>query len=115
MTDIQTSQSPGQQPRRRLLHPFSGLTIFGLDWLLFGSNLLSGGALTILWSTLGFVIGAVAVAIIQKRLQQDVTSASVWKGVLAGIAVGIPFPIAGTALGALILTLSGLDRFRSTK
>lgn len=102
-------------PRKRLLHPVSGLVILALDWLFFSSNLLSGGALTILWSLVGFLVGALAVAIIQKRYQRDTTQASFWKGVVSGVAVGLPFPIAGTALGAFVLTLSGLDMLKPNK
>jgi len=100
---------------RRLLHPLSGLLILGLDWVLFGSNLLSGGALTVLWSVLGFVVGGLGVAIVQKRFENDSTEGVFWKGVLAGVAVGLPFPIAGTALGAFVLTLSGLDILKGGK
>lgn len=115
MSEIQTPQPSAAPPRRRLLHPISGLIVLGLDWLFFGSNVLSGGALTILWSVLGFVVGGLAVAIVQKRVQQDSTKASFFKGLLSGIAIGIPFPIAGTALGAFILTLSGLDMLKPSK
>jgi hypothetical protein len=35
---------------------------------------------------------------------------TLFKGLLSGIAVGIPFPIAGTAVGGAVLALSGLNR-----
>lgn len=110
-----TERPSNHPPRRRLLHPVSGAIILALDWLFFGSNLLSGGALTILWSFLGFGFGGLAVLLVQKRLQHDSTRASLWKGLLAGVAVGLPFPIAGTALGAFVLTLSGLDMLKPSR
>lgn len=115
MSEIQTAPPSAGTPRRRLLHPISGLIILGLDWLFFGSNLLSGGALTILWSVVGFVVGGLAVAVVQKRVQRDATKASLIKGLIAGIAIGLPFPIAGTAIGAFVLTLSGLDMLKPSK
>ncbi len=35
------------------------------------------------------------------------------KGVFAGMVVGAPFPIAGTAAGALVLSICGLDALRN--
>lgn len=115
---IHSQQNPeqtGGEKRRRSLHPVSGLIILGLDWLFFGSNLLSGGALVAVWSLVGFLTGGLGVMLIQKRIQGDTTKAGFWKGLVSGIVVGLPFPIAGTALGAFVLTLSGLDMFRAGK
>ena len=114
MTELPTPET-APPPRKRLLHPWSGLVILGLDWLFFGSNLLSGGALVFLWSALGLLVGGGAVAWIQKRVQQDSMRLSVIKGLLSGIAVALPFPIAGTALGTFILTLSGLDMLKPSR
>ena len=111
----QNPEQPGGEKRRRLLHPVSGLIILGLDWLFFGSNLLSGGALTIVWSLVGLLAGGLSVMLVQKRIQGDSTKSSFWKGLIAGVAVGLPFPIVGTALGAFVLTLSGLDMLKPGK
>jgi hypothetical protein len=39
---------------------------------------------------------------------------SLLKGIVGGIAVGLPLPIAGTGIGGLVLALSGLNRLRES-
>jgi hypothetical protein len=95
---------------RRLLHPSSGLLILGLDWLLFSGSVLSLGLSTPALVLAGFVLGTVGTGVLQSRYGGDGTWMSVGKGLLGGIAVGIPLPIVGTAVGGAILALSGLNR-----
>jgi hypothetical protein len=96
----------------RFLHPASGILILGLDWLFFSGSALSLGLSTPALSLFGFAVGAVGTGLIQARYGRDARSTSGLKGLLGGIAIGIPLPVAGTALGGLILTLSGLDRLK---
>jgi len=103
------NESRGQS--HNWLHPMSGLLILGLDWLLFGGTFISAGAGTLAMSITGFILGMLTVLWVQRRWGGDSTNSSLWKSFLAGIAVGIPFPIFGTLLGGAILTMSGLDRF----
>jgi len=98
---------------RRSIHPATGAIILGLDWLLFSGNVLSLGASTLVLSVLGFGLGSAGTAYIQRRYAGDSRLLSTFKGTLAGITVGIPLPVAGTAAGGLILTVSGLDRLWS--
>ena len=104
--------------KKTFLHPASGATVLALDWLFFSGNALSLGLSTPWIATLGFVLGTLIVTGIQHRYGADSTGRSWLKGVLGGVAVGIPFPIAGTAVGAWVLSLSGLNwlqRGRSKK
>jgi len=94
------------------LHPASGGIILALDWLLFSGSALSLGLGTSVLASVGFVVGLLSVSFVQYRYGHEAIIASGLKGVLAGIAVGIPFPIAGTAVGGFVLTLSGLDRWK---
>lgn len=96
--------------RRTLLHPAAGALILGLDWLLFSGTVLSAG--TALWFSVigGFVLGGIGTGLIQRRLGGDTFRVAALKGLAGGIVVGVPFPIAGTAVGGTILALSGLDR-----
>lgn len=91
------------------------MLILILDWVLFSGNVLSLGLSTIAISTVGFALAALGTLWIQSRYTTDGRWKQFVKGLLAGIAVGLPFPIAGTAGGAAILALSGLDRFRGRK
>jgi len=99
-------------PSSRFLHPASGILILGADWLLFSGSVLSLGLSTPALSLLGFGLGAVGTGLLQARYGQDSGTTSSLKGLLGGIAVGLPLPVAGTALGGFILTLSGLDRLK---
>lgn len=93
------------------LHPMSGLLILGLDWLLFGGTFITAGAGTLAMSITGFILGMLTVLWVQRRWSRDTAGASLFKSFLAGVAVGIPFPIFGTLLGGAILTMSGLDHY----
>jgi len=64
-------------------------------------------------AVLGFVTGAVGTGLLQARYGRDSRTQVLLKGLLGGLAVGVPLPIAGTAVGGAILALSGLDRFTS--
>lgn len=94
------------------LHPASGALILAFDWLLFSGSVVSLGLGTIALSSIGFVLGLIGVAFIQHHYEHDPMVTSGLKGLLAGAAVGIPLPIAGTAVGGLVLTLSGLDSWK---
>lgn len=94
------------------LHPASGAIILALDWLLFSGNVLSLGLGTGAIASIGFVLSLLGVGFVQHRYGHEPMITSGLKGVLGGIAVGLPFPIAGTAVGGLVLSLSGLDRWK---
>lgn len=96
----------------RMLLPLAGLWILGLDWILFPPE---GATLTLatpIASVLGFLAGAVGVYQMQRRFAGDNQRYAVLKGLLAGIIVGLPFPLAGTIVGGWILATSGLIRLR---
>jgi len=99
-------------PSPSFLHPASGGLILALDWLLFSGSVLSLGLSTSALALLGFVLGTVGTGVIQARYGQDGGLMSAFKGMLGGVAVGIPLPIAGTAAGGAVLALSGLDKLR---
>jgi len=60
-------------------------------------------------SLLAFATTLLGVFTIQIKLAKDNWAIALAKGVLGGFVAGIPTPIAGTFLGALILALSGLS------
>ena len=97
-----------------LLHPLSGIAILGLDWILFSGTVLTLGLSTIATTVVGVVAGTLTVWFLQTRYTDDTRAVSIVKGVLSGIAVGVPLPIAGTGAGGLVLALSGLNRLRGS-
>ena len=107
------NQETHETARRPLLHAASALAILGLDWLLFSGNFSTAFAAIVPLSIFGFLAGATAVTLCQRKLGGDNLPLSCLKGIAAGIAVGLPFPIAGTAVGGFILTASGLNLLNS--
>lgn len=97
---------------RRLYHMASGASILGIDWLLFSGNALSAGMATLPTMLLGFTLGGVSTALIQRFVAGDSTPKSLAKALLAGLIVGTPTPVAGSALGGVIMAVSGLSRFQ---
>jgi hypothetical protein len=93
---------------KRFMLPATGLLIMGLDWLLFSNEAASFGVLIPFTSVTGFLAGGLGTYYLQRHYGLDKKPAASLKGLIAGILVGIPFPLAGTFAGAWILTLSGL-------
>jgi hypothetical protein len=83
--------------------------ILGLDWLLFSENVITLGLSTVLAAAVGFAVAGLGTGFIQRLYRGDGFGTALLKGLLAGVAVGIPLPIAGTAVGGGILALSGLN------
>lgn len=97
-----------RDPRRGWLDPWTGLTILGLDWALFGGNLLSGMVLTPLVIALGAIAGFVATYGIERRRAGRSRGHALGAALLAAVVVGAPFPLGGTVVGGLVIALSGL-------
>jgi hypothetical protein len=97
---------------KRFMLPATGLLIMGLDWLLFSEEAASFGLLIPFTSTVGFLAGSIGTYLLQTRYAFDSKLSACLKGLLAGILVGIPFPLAGTMVGGAILASSGLARLR---
>ena len=94
---------------KSLLHPTTAVWILGLDWLIFGGNALSLGLATFLLMFFGFLLGTLGSVLCQSHFSQDPPAAALVKGLLGGLLVGIPLPVAGTFAAAVILTISGLE------
>ena len=100
------------RPFRRVLHAASGAAILAIDWLLFSGNIVSGGMATLPAMALGFVLGGLSTGLIQRFAAGDSTLKSLGKGLVAGLVVGAPTPVAGTVLGGVVLAVSGLSTSR---
>jgi len=92
--------------------PATGAWILALDWLLFSTNTLSAYAATPLVMIVGFVLGGAGTYLIQRRGANDAPWSAFLKAVLAGIVVGVPWPVAGTLIGGWVLLSSGLGNVR---
>lgn len=107
--DMTAPVAGGGRPSGRLFHAGSGAAILGIDWLLFSGNIASGGMAVLPAMALGFVLGGLSTGLIQRFVAGDSVLKSLGKGLAAGLVVGAPTPVAGTALGGVILTMSGLS------
>ena len=99
-------------PQRGWLWPLSGLWILALDWLLFSSNVLSVGLATPIVAVIGFVVGGAGTFLVQQRVARDNVWNATLKGFVAGLAVGVPWPLSGTLVGGWVLLASGITRAR---
>jgi hypothetical protein len=112
------SELPGQRVGRlgwlinpdnpRLILPATGAWILVMDWLLFTSNALSVGTATLVVVIVGFVLGSAGTYVIQRRFAGDAPWKAILKAVLAGVVVGLPWPVGGTLFGGWVLLFSGL-------
>ena len=56
------------------------------------------------------ILGFSSTAMVQRFLAKDDWGAAVAKGLVMGIIAGVPYPIAGTAIGVPLLIWAGLHR-----
>ena len=94
--------------QRRFILPATGLWILVLEWLLFSSNILSAWLATPIVVIVGFVLGGGGAFLVQRKKADDALWSALLKGLLAGIVVGVPWPIGGTLIGGWVLLTSGL-------
>ena len=94
--------------QKRFLLPAMGVWILALDWLLFSSNALTALTATPVVMAVGFVLGSIGAYLIQRRGAKDAQWKAALKAVLAGLVVGLPWPVGGTLIGGWVLLFSGL-------
>ena len=94
--------------QKRFLLPATGLWILVLDWLLFSANIFSAWLATPVVVLVGFVLGSVGAFLAQRRAANDTPWSALFKACLAGIVVGLPWPLGGTLIGGWVLLTSGL-------
>jgi hypothetical protein len=93
---------PAPQP---FLRPLSALAILVIDWWLFGGVALSFGIGELFELTIGAMLAASVVAILQTRAGDRKWF---WKSLLAAFIVGVPTPVAGTSYAIMVLGLAGI-------
>lgn len=109
---MDTKQSQLESGGGSFLHPATGGLILGLDWLLFSGTVATGTVALPIAVVLGFTVGGLGTCLIQRHWARERWSRALFKGLLGGIVVGLPFPICGTLVGGAVLATSGLDQIR---
>ncbi len=98
--------------RQRFFLPATGVWILALDWVLFSSNVFSAWLATPAVTVVGFLLGSAGAFLAQRRGGRDTVWRAALKALLAGIVVGVPWPIGGTLVGGWVLLSSGLTDAR---
>jgi hypothetical protein len=93
---------------QRFMLPATGLMMLGLDWFLFSGEAATVGLAAPAAAVFGFLAGSLGAYHLQRRFGLDSRLAALGKALLAGLFVGVPFPMAGTIVGAWVLATSGL-------
>ncbi len=101
---------PGPQ---RFMLPATGLLMLGLDWFLFSGEAATLGMAAPVTALFGFAAGSLGTYHLQRKFGLDSGPVAFAKAVLAGLFVGVPFPMAGTLVGAWVLATSGLAGLRT--
>jgi hypothetical protein len=104
---LEPARAAGKAP---FLAPACGILILLLDWVLFSGTVFSAGLSLPVSIGAGFLAGTAAVTLVQYFQAGDSLARALLKGLIGGVAVGLPFPIAGTVAGGWILALSGMRR-----
>ena len=61
---------------------------------------------------IGFALGSAGAFLVQRRYADEPLWSAAMKALLAGIVVGLPWPIGGTIIGGWVLLNSGLTDAR---
>ena len=93
---------------QRFMLPATGLLVMGLDWFLFSKEAATLGLAIPFTSVVGFLAGSIGTYKLQRKYGLDTKPVALLKSLVAGVLVGIPFPLAGTLAGAWIVTTSGI-------
>ncbi len=79
------------------------MVILALDWLLFGSDLMTDFLALPVMCVLGFLATFPLVLLVQRGWAHNSWTSSIGKAFLGAFMVGLPFPITGTLLAARFL------------
>jgi hypothetical protein len=98
---------------QRFMLPATGLLMLALDWFLFSGEAATVGLAAPAAAVFGFLAGSLGAYRLQRRFGLDSRPAALGKALLAGLFVGVPFPMAGTLVGAWVLATSGLAMLKN--
>ncbi|MCI0335372.1 MAG: hypothetical protein L0228_19360 [Planctomycetes bacterium] len=98
---------------QRFMLPATGLLMLGLDWFLFSGEAATVGMAAPVTAIVGFLAGSLGAYHLQRRYALNSHPVALAKALLAGVFVGVPFPMAGTLVGAWVLATSGLGGLKS--
>jgi hypothetical protein len=89
-------------------HPASGAIILAIDFLGFGTELLSGLLDTPVVCVLSFFLALIPIFYVQMALRTEKWTVALGKAILGATLAGMPVFIGGTMLGVAVIAMSGL-------
>jgi hypothetical protein len=92
------------------IHPMSALATLVLDNIFGVIEIVDPVALVLTSLGVG-VLGGVTTMFVQRYLARDSWGASIAKGLVMGIVAGVPYQVAGTAVGIPLLAWAGLHEW----
>lgn len=105
-------------PRRPIppapIHPLAALTTLVLDNVFGVVEIVDPLALVLTSISVG-VVGAVTTTLVQRFLSRDSWGSSIAKGLVMGVLAGVPYQVAGTAVGIPLLGWAGLHEWIKLK
>lgn len=115
MTDMiepirETPEEPERPNQLAPVHPLAALTTIVLDSVFGWIEIVDPFAL-LLTSFMVGGIGFVTTLFVQRYLAKDEWGPSVAKGLVMGVLAGVPFPVTGTAVGAILLGWAGVNKW----
>jgi hypothetical protein len=96
------------------IHPLAALATLVLDNV-FGVVEIVDPLVLVLTSVTVGVVGGVTTMFVQRYLSKDSWGASIAKGLVMGVIAGVPYQVAGTAIGIPLLTWAGLHEWVKLK
>lgn len=92
------------------IHPLAALTTIVLDNVFGVFEIIDPLALVLTSLTIG-IVGTVTTMFVQHYLSKDSWGVSIAKGLVMGIIAGVPFQVAGTAVGIPLLAWAGMHEW----
>jgi F0F1-type ATP synthase membrane subunit c/vacuolar-type H+-ATPase subunit K len=94
--------------RRPPIHHFGSILTIILDWLWFVVELLEPLSIErplVILAIIGgsFITGLIGVSVLQRYSAHDGWRNSIFKGLVMGLAVAVPYPVVGTFVGVILL------------
>jgi VIT1/CCC1 family predicted Fe2+/Mn2+ transporter len=99
--------------QKNIIHPFSALLTLLFDLFFFGADAATLGLDLPVSVTSAFLLTFFSTFIIQKKISKDKISISFTKSIILAILAAIPTPIAGTAVGMVLLTSAGIKKIKT--
>lgn len=92
------------------IHPLAALATIALDGFFAVFEVLDPMMLLFISAGIG-LLGFTVTTLVQRYMASDEWGAAIAKGMVMGIFAGVPYPVAGTAIGAPLLIWAGAHKW----